>query len=200
MTELTEKFGEKAAQKVNFRAMCQSRLGSGKFGDLYTTALKTGTGEPTDVLPYAAIIWDKDNDLFSIAFPHEGEHITHRLSVHFYHEDHEPLSDSGVFKPLSEVLEHLPQLKNKNVTMSERGGDRIINNLTHAQLETIIDCVTSLNHGLKQIADYRRQLDETIQLQTDNAFTNKPAEPTEPAPAAKQKPRRKQTKRMGDTP
>lgn len=193
MTELSHEFETAKAGRVNFRSLCTAKADprTGHFEGIYAAAVQTGTGEATDALPFAVILWDKETDLFGVTFPEDGEHMLHRLHAHFYNGNLKPTPDSSAFKPLSEVLEHLPQLKDKNITTSQRGTDRIINNLTHAQLETVIECASSLNHGLKQIADYRKAMDAHIQLQADNAFTSKPA--AAPEKAGKEHPRRKKS-------
>lgn len=194
MSDISVEFSERAQPLPNLRELCTSKLGGGKHGDLYAAIINTGVDKQTDALPCAALIWDKETDLFGLTFPHSDEKALFRLGVHFFpHLSDHVLEDSGNFKPLSEVFEHLPRLADKDISIAERGKDRIMNNLTHDQALAVLDSAASLNHGLKQIAEYRKQLDASLKLNADNAFTRKPPQPATPAkPAAKKK---KQTRK-----
>ncbi|TAL26945.1 MAG: hypothetical protein EPN97_18435 [Alphaproteobacteria bacterium] len=190
MSQLAGEFTGKAQHKeiTSYREIAADPLSHNSnslFKGMFAGAVDMGASGATDVLPVAAIVWDKLTDRFSICFPHNGEEVVHRLCVHFFHDGYEPVKDSSSFKPVADVLAQLPQLAGKEFSISPRGGDRIIDNLTHAQLEAIIESAQLLNAGLKEISDYRKSLDAALGLAIDNAFPNKAPAPAAAPPAPK---------------
>ncbi len=175
----------------SYRELCASQMGRNEYKNLYCGVLSLGVNEDTDVIQRASIIWDKETDRFGIAFPKDSEdrddaNIAHVTRVHFYHEGYKPVENTGAFVAISEILEDLPQLKGKDLTLSERaGGDRIIDGMTHAQLEAVINAAVMQNTAAMKLAEMRQAYDDMLQLTADNAFANKPAEPEPEKKSAK---------------
>ena len=184
MSELTTDFFNTDLSRAlspppDFRKLASSRLGYGDkspFADLYAGVVELGADEMIDALPAAAIIWNKKTDRFAITFvpPRNNQHVLHRLGVHFFHEGYEPVKDSGAFMPVAKIAALLPPLQNKDYTVSPRT-DRIIDNLTHAQVEALVASASALNKSLKLIRDFQRSVSGGLKLTIDNAFANKSA-------------------------
>jgi hypothetical protein len=173
MTGLDAEFNANAYDQKNYRNNCTMQLGRNEFAHLFAGSTDLSVNRGTDKLPYAAIIWNKATDLFAVTFADEDEHLLHRLRVHFFHEGHEPIKDSGAFLPVGKVFEACPRLVGKDLTFSRRGGDRIIDGLTHAQLNAILKCATLVNHGEKLIHDFRAGISDQVKRTVDNNFSNR---------------------------
>ncbi|MBI1214922.1 MAG: hypothetical protein GC185_03775 [Alphaproteobacteria bacterium] len=201
MSNLGAVFYGTAAPETDFRKLCDRPLGNSEkspYADKYSCLVDLGFEDESDVLPYAVVIWDKKTDRFAVAFPHELDSAQHRLKVHFFHEGYKPVEDSSAFKPAQAVVDALPALDGKEFSLSH---DRIIDNMSHAQLKAVIAGATRLNEGRKEIHDMEKKLRQDLGRVVNDAFlprqepapaavaTEKPAAPKKAAP--RKKPRRK---------
>jgi hypothetical protein len=190
MSDLGAIFQSTADSQTDFRKLCTTAMGrdgTSPYAGIYAALLDTGFDGKTDALPFASILWNKKTDRFAIAFPHKADHALHRLKAHFFLEGYPGVKDSGAFKSLETVLEALPALKGKEYAVSPRT-DRIIDNLTHAQLKAVVTGITDLNRGLSAIAQARQQLQDSLKRTVDDAFGNKAVQPVaapEQKPAAR---------------
>ncbi len=174
MAALTLLFNDGQSGRINFREMCVSPLGRSekrKYGSLYATALDMGINPESDVLRYVVAIWDKTTDRFSLCLPQDEKHMVHRTRVHFFHEGFPSIKDSGAFLPAAELLTHLPELGRKGLVTSRSG--RVVEDLTHAQLEAILMGISKLNQNAKAVFDLNAAARREVGLVIDNTFANR---------------------------